>query len=262
MGMENGAPIAGDLNNLTHFYDRGIRYITLSHSLSNHIADSSYDEARPAQGLTAFGKQLVVAMNDMGVMVDVSHISDLAFYDVMAYSKTPVIASHSSARHFTPGFERNMDDEMIKMMAAKGGVIFINFGSTFITQQAIESYGAYKAALTEFLTSNNVAEDSEEGKAFTTAYRAENPFPFAGLDDVLDHIDHVVAITGIDHVGIGSDYDGVGDSLPTGLKDVSSYPNLIEGLLGRGYSESDIEKILSGNLMRVWQQVEDFAAQN
>ena len=262
MGMENGAPIAGDLNNLKHFYDRGIRYITLSHSLSNHIADSSYDEARPAQGLTEFGKELVVAMNDIGVMVDVSHISDLAFYDVMAHSKAPVIASHSSARHFTPGFERNMDDAMIKMMADKGGVIFINFGSTFISQQAIESYGAYKAALTEFLTANNVAEDSEEGKAFTAAYRAENPFPFADLDDVLDHIDHVVAITGIDHVGIGSDYDGVGDSLPTRLKDVSSYPNLIDGLLGRGYSETDIEQILSGNLMRVWQQVEVFAAQH
>lgn len=260
MGMENGSPIAGDLNNLKHFYDRGIRYITLSHSLSNHISDSSYDKARPAQGLTDFGKQLVVAMNDIGVMVDVSHISDLAFYDVMEHSQVPVIASHSSARHFTPDFERNMNDEMIKTLADKGGVIFINFGSTFVSQTSIESYAAYKVALTEFLQANEVQEDSEEAKAFTQSYRNANPFSFASLDDVLDHFDHVVEITGIDHVGIGSDYDGVGDSLPTGLKDVSSYPNLIEGLLNRGYSESDIAKILSGNLMRVWQQVEAFAA--
>ncbi len=262
MGMENGAPIAGDLRNLKHFYDRGIRYITLSHSLSNHISDSSYDEARPAKGLTKFGKKLVTAMNITGVMVDVSHISDLAFYDVMATSQTPVIASHSSARKFTPGFERNMDDNMIKLLAANGGVIFINFGSTFVSQTSIESYAVYKAAMDQFLQANNLKEDSDEAKSFTESYRKANPFPFADLNDVLDHFDHVVKLAGIDHVGIGSDYDGVGDSLPTGLKDVSTYPNLIDGLLNRGYSEADIAKILSGNLMRVWQQVEVFAANN
>ncbi|TDR23594.1 dipeptidase [Marinicella litoralis] len=261
MGMENGSPIAGDLNNLKHFYDRGIRYITLSHSLSNHISDSSYDQARPAQGLTDFGKELVVAMNQIGVMVDVSHISDLAFYDVMEHSQVPVIASHSSARHFTPGFERNMNDEMIKTMAEKGGVIFINFGSTFISQTSIEHWNAFKAAREAFINQHGVAEDSHEVKAFTESYNNENPFPFADLNDVLDHFDHVVKIAGIDHVGIGSDYDGVGDSLPTGLKDVSTYPNLIEGLLNRGYSETDIAKILSGNLLRVWQQIEAFAAE-
>ena len=262
MGMENGAPIAGDLANLKHFYDRGIRYITLSHSLSNHISDSSYDQARPAQGLTDFGKELVVAMNDIGVMVDVSHISDLAFYDVMATSQTPVIASHSSARVFTPGFERNMDDNMIKLLAANGGVIFINFGSTFVLQASRQSYDDYQAALDAYLKTNNLKDDSDEANAFTASYRKTNPFVFADLNAVLDHFDHVVKIAGIDHVGIGSDYDGVGDSLPTGLKDVSTYPNLIAGLLGRGYSEADIEKILSANLMRVWQQVEKFAAHN
>ncbi|VAW45170.1 Zn-dependent dipeptidase-like protein [hydrothermal vent metagenome] len=262
MGMENGSPIAGDLANLQHFYDRGIRYITLSHSLSNHISDSSYDEARPAKGLTKFGKKLVTAMNNIGVMVDVSHISDLAFYDVMANSQTPVIASHSSARKFTPEFERNMDDNMIKLLAANGGVIFINFGSTFVSQTSMQSYAAYKAALDEFLQTNNLKEDSDEAKSFTESYRKANPFPFADLNDVLDHFDHVVKLAGIDHVGIGSDYDGVGDSLPTGLKDVSTYPNLIDGLLNRGYSEADIAKILSGNLMRVWQQIETYAAGN
>ncbi len=262
MGMENGAPIAGDLRNLKHFYDRGIRYITLSHSLSNHISDSSYDEARPAKGLTKFGKKLVIAMNNIGMMVDVSHISDLAFYDVMSTSQTPVIASHSSARKFTPGFERNMDDNMIKLLAANGGVIFINFGSTFVSQTSIESYAAYKIALDEFLQANKLEEDSDEAKSFTQSYRQSNPFPFADLNDVLDHFDHVVKLAGIDHVGIGSDYDGVGDSLPTGLKDVSTYPNLIDGLLNRGYSEADIAKILSGNLMRVWQQVEGYAIEH
>ncbi len=260
MGMENGSPIAGDLNKLKHFYERGIRYITLSHSLSNHISDSSYDENRPAQGLTEFGKQLVVAMNDMGVMVDVSHISDLAFYDVMEYSKTPVIASHSSARHFTPGFERNMSDEMIHILAAKGGVIFINFGSTFVSQQSLENYNTYKAARDAFMQRHQVEQNSDEVKAFTKRYREKIPFEYASLDTVLDHFDHVVQLVGIDHVGIGSDYDGVGDSLPTGLKDVSTYPTLIAGLLGRGYSEADIEKILSGNLMRVWREVEAHAA--
>ena len=259
MGMENGSPIAGNLANLKHFYDRGIRYITLSHSLSNHISDSSYDDKRPAQGLTDFGKQLVTAMNNIGMMVDVSHISDQAFEQMIDISEVPVIATHSSARHFTPGFERNMSDEMIKALAEKGGVIFINFGSTFVSQKSIESYNAYKEAAAQFLAENGVKADSEEAKAFTKNYREKNPFEFATLDTVLDHFDHVVKLVGIDHVGIGSDYDGVGDSLPTGLKDVAAYPNLIAGLLKRGYSEQDIEKILSGNLFRVWQQVEDYA---
>ncbi|GAA4811112.1 dipeptidase [Marinicella pacifica] len=259
MGMENGSPIAGNLANLTHFYDRGIRYITLSHSLSNHISDSSYDEKRPAQGLTDFGKKLVTAMNNIGMMVDVSHISDKAFEQVIEISKVPVIASHSSARHFTPGFERNMSDAMIKSLADKGGVIFINFGSTFVSQKSIDSYNAYKEAVADFIKVKGVASDSEEVKAFAKAYLEKTPFEFATLDTVLDHFDHVVKLVGIDHVGIGSDYDGVGDSLPTGLKDVSTYPNLIAGLLKRGYSEQHIEKILSGNLFRVWRQVEDYA---
>ncbi|MCB1582224.1 MAG: dipeptidase [Xanthomonadales bacterium] len=262
MGMENGSPIAGDLKNLKHFYSRGIRYITLSHSLSNHISDSSYDKNRPAQGLTDFGKELIVAMNEIGVMVDVSHISDQAFTDVIAISKVPVIASHSSARHFTPDFERNMSDEMIVELADKGGVIFINFGSHFVSQAAIQHWNDLEAAKAVFIEENNLKADSETAKQFEKKFYQDNPFPFATLDTVLDHFDHVVQLVGIDHVGIGSDYDGVGDSLPTGLKDVSTYPNLIEGLLNRGYSEADIEKILSGNLLRVWQQVEQYAAKH
>jgi len=265
MGMENGSPIEGDLANLKHFYDRGIRYITLTHSKANHISDSSYDEARPAGGLTDFGKTLVTAMNNIGVMVDVSHISDDAFNDVMAMSKVPVIASHSSARHFTPGFERNMSDEMIKTLAKNGGVIQINFGSSFITQQAIDYGKLRKTAINTFIAENSVAgknieENSAVVEAFKAEYKIKHPYPFATLSDVLDHYDHVVKLVGIDYVGIGSDYDGVGDSLPNNLKDVASYPNLIEGLLKRGYSEQDIAKILSGNVIRVWKAVENYAA--
>ncbi len=260
MGMENGAPIEGKMENLKHFYERGIRYITLAHSKTNHISDSSYDENRPAKGLTDFGKELIVEMNNIGVMIDVSHISDDAFYQVMDISQVPVIASHSSARHFTPGFERNMSDDMIKLLARNGGVIQINFGSTFISQKSIDSNNTYKAARKLFMDRRNVERDSEEVKTFSEAYFKKMPFKFATLADVLDHFDHVVKIAGVDYVGIGSDYDGVGDSLPTGLKNVSTYPNLIQGFMDRGYSEQDIAKILSGNLIRVWKQNEEYAA--
>ncbi|WOH39559.1 dipeptidase [Thalassotalea fonticola] len=262
MGMENGSPIEGKIENLHHFYNRGVRYITLTHSKTNHISDSSYDPLRPASGLTDFGKQLVLEMNKVGMMIDVSHISDDAFYQVMDLTEAPVIASHSSARKFTPGFERNMGDDMLLKLKENGGVIQINFGSGFIAQDSLEHRNTYKAALNEFMAENTVTSNSDEVKVFTQEYLANNPFPFASLNDVLDHFDHVVKLIGIDHVGIGSDYDGVGDSLPVGLKDVASYPNLIDGLLQRGYSEMDIEKILSGNVLRVWQAVENYSNQH
>ena len=261
LGMENGSPIEGKMENLKYFYERGIRYITLAHSKANHISDSSYDKNRPAKGLTDFGKKLVIEMNNIGMMVDVSHISDDAFYQVMEVSKVPVIASHSSARHFVPGFERNMSDDMIKLLAKNGGVIQINFGSTFISQKSNENNNIFKAARSEFMKLKGVEQDSDEVKKLTKSYREKTPFEFATLNDVLDHFDHVVKIAGIDYVGVGSDYDGVGDTLPVGLKDVSTYPNLVQGFLDRGYSEQDIAKILSGNLIRVWKQVEDYAAQ-
>jgi len=261
MGMENGSPLEGDLANLGHFHERGIRYITLAHSLSNHISDSSFDENRQWNGLSEFGAEVVREMNRLGIMVDVSHVSDEAFWQVLDISAVPVIASHSSARHFTPDWERNMSDEMIAALAAKGGVIMINFGSAFITEEArVYSLGRWPAALA-FVAEHGELSREEAEKQFADAWEAEHgPMPYASLDDVLDHFDHVVALVGVDHVGVGSDYDGVGDSLPTGLKDVSAYPNLVEGLLRRGYSETDIRKILGENLLRTWQTVEDYAA--
>ncbi len=261
MGMENGSPIENDLDNLAHFHDRGIRYVTLAHSLANHLSDSSYDEEKRWQGLSEFGVAVVREMNRLGMIVDVSHLSDDAFWQVLEVTEAPVIASHSSARHFTPGWERNMDDEMIRALAANGGVIQINFGSSFVTAVA-QKYGTAMWDEREvYLAEHPDVEASEAKERFKAMYEAEHgPFPFASLEDVLAHIDHVVELVGIRHVGIGSDYDGVGDSLPVGLKDVSSYPNLIDGLLRRGYSEQDIRKILGENLLRVWDAVEAHAA--
>lgn len=259
MGMENGSGIEEDLSNLKHFYDRGIRYITLAHSKSNAIADSSYDDNRPNDGLTDFGREMVREMNRIGIIVDVSHITDKAFHDVMEVTEAPVVATHSSARHFTPGFERNMSDELIERLAENGGVIQINFGSSFLTEEANKWYDGLRDAREEYLDEHDYPADGKKAEAFSEKYRRENPFPYADLEVVLDHVDHVVDLVGVEHVGIGSDYDGVGDSLPTDLKDVSDFPNLVDGLLERGYTEDEIAKILSGNVLRVWRQVEDYA---
>ena len=262
LGMENGAPIAGDLTLLRHFHDRGIRYITLTHSKSNHISDSSYDEERQWAGLSDFGEILVLAMNGIGMMVDVSHVSDDAFYDVIRISQAPVIASHSSARHFVPGFERNMDDDMLRALASNGGVMQLNIGSTFISAASRQSSDDRTAIVKAYVAENNIDPASDEARAAAMKIYKENPLTFATMTDVLDHVDHVVKIAGIDHIGIGSDFDGVGDSLPIGFKDVSDYPNFIDGLIQRGYSQADIEKILGANLMRVWRAVEAYAGQN
>ena len=260
MGMENGAPLEGDLANLEYFAERGIRYITLTHSQNNHISDSSYATEKKWQGLSPFGREVVAEMNRLGVMVDVSHISDDAFYQVMELSQAPVIASHSSCRKFTPGWERNMSDDMIRLLAEKGGVIQINFGSAFLTAEAQAQSTARWAAVRQFAEENGLARGDERVQAFVDEHRAANPTIYADLSDVVAHIDHVVEITGIDHVGLGSDFDGVGDSLPTGLKDASEMPNLIRALLEGGYSDDDLRKILSGNLMRVWKEVDEVAA--
>ena len=261
MGMENGTPIEGELANLDHFHARGIRYITLCHSRDNHICDSSYDERHTHGGLTEFGREVVARMNELGIMVDVSHISDDAFWDVMEITAAPAIASHSSLRHFVPGFERNMSDEMVRRLAENGGVVQINFGSSFLSQAYREQSDRRRAEAAALMDEAGVERRSEEGRAIWRRYAEQHPVSFADVSDVADHIDRVVQLVGVDHVGFGSDFDGVGDSLPTGLKDVSDFPNLIAELLRRGYSEGDIEKICSGNVFRVLGEVERIAAE-
>jgi membrane dipeptidase len=260
MGMENGSPVGEDLAQLKHYYDRGIRYITLAHALSNQLSDSSYDAHRQWKGLSPFGREVVLEMNRLGIMVDVSHISDQAFDQVLELSRAPVIASHSSCRSFTPGFERNLSDDMIRRLAEGGGVVQINFGSSFLV-------GAYRQAseqafkkFEEFLTSRHLAPGSEEAQEYRRQLKAAGSWPSVTVSDVADHIDHVVSLVGIDYVGLGSDFDGVDGELPEGLSDVSQYPNLVRELLSRGYREEEIAKICSGNLLRVWRSVEAVAA--
>jgi membrane dipeptidase len=199
-------------------------------------------------------------MNRLGMLVDLSHVSDETFDDAIEIVTAPPIASHSSCRHFTPGFERNLDDERIVKLAGKGGVIQINFGSSFLTAAANAwSQGAWKAEQA-FRAEQGAKEGSAELDAFRAEYVKQHPMPRATLDDVVAHVEHVIAIAGVDHVGIGSDFDGVGPTLPTELADVSMYPNLIAALLARGHSEADVEKIAGGNLLRVWREAERVAA--
>ncbi len=257
MGMENGSGLEDDLANVAYFHQRGIRYITLTHAKDNLICDSSYDTTRTWNGLSPFGRQVVAEMNRVGIMVDISHVSDSAFWQVMEISKAPCIASHSSCRKFTPGFERNMNDDMIRALAENGGVIMINFGSTFLDGEVARKRDEMRAELGRQLDSLGLDWRSDEAKPVIEAYMdAHRDELFADVARVADHIDHVVRLVGVDHVGFGSDFDGVGDSLPTGLKDASAYPNLIYELLRRGYSKRDIRKICGENLLRVWKQVE------
>ena len=262
MGMENGAPLEGDLSNIEFFHKKGISYITLTHSEDNDICDSSYNLGeRTHNGLSEFGVKVIKEMNRVGIMVDISHVSDEAFYQVMDVTEVPAIASHSSARHFTPGFERNMSDDMIKRLAENGGVIQINFGSSFVTKESQDKRSKNAEVVAAFAKQNNLESDDSKVREYAKQVALDNPV-FCDVTDVADHFDHVVNLVGIDHVAFGSDYDGVGDTLPYGLKDASTFPNLIYHLLKRGYSEEDIEKICYKNVWRVWKATEDFAKLN
>ena len=257
MGMENGSPIMR-LEDVKYFRKRGISYVTLTHAEDNDICDSSYDTTHTWKGLSPFGVKVVEEMNKAGIMVDISHVSDDAFYDALAVTKVPVIASHSSARYFTPGWERNMSDEMMLALRENGGVIQVTFGTTFLDSEIVKYKQEKMAELDQKLKEKGLS-----GKDLRDAVAkelAKDPKVYATVGKIADHIDHIVGLIGIDHVGIGSDFDGVGDSLPAGMKDVTGYPNLIAELLDRGYSDSDIEKICSGNLFRVWNQVLTYAA--
>ena len=254
MGMENGAPIGDDLKNLQYFYDRGIRYITLTHSKDNQICDSSGDTTHTWNGLSPFGREVVKEMNRIGMMIDISHVDDSTFYQVMKLTKAPCIASHSSARFFAPTVRRDMTDDMIKKLGENGGVMDINFYTAFLSNDVARQ----NKKVDSLLASKGMKSADSLAKPVIEQFKKENPIPVTDVETVANHIDHAVKLAGIDHVGLGSDYDGVGgvDNLPDGLKDVSQYPNLIYELLKRGYTESDIEKICSGNFLRVWREVE------
>ena len=260
LGMENGAPIGDSLEDVRYFYDRGIRYITLTHSKDNQICDSSYDTLNRWKGLSPFGEKVVAEMNRVGIMVDISHVSDSTFYDVIKITKAPVIASHSSCRFYTPGFQRNMSDDMIKELGKNGGVIQINFGASFLDSLARTNHTLLDS-LEKLLTSKGLTSRDSAAQPIIDQFASNHVELYSDVERVADHIDHVVKLAGIDHVGIGSDYDGVGDTLPIGLKDVSDYPNLIYVLLKRGYSDEDIEKICSKNVFRVWNKVIEVAGQ-
>jgi membrane dipeptidase len=261
LGIENGAPLEGDLGNIQHFHDRGVRYITLAHFYSNHISDASWYPTRVWNGLSPFGKLVVAEMNRVGIMIDISHLSDSAAFDVLRLSKAPVIASHSSCRYFTPGFERNISDDLIRAVAARGGVVDINFGSMFLVDSLRLADSRMSADIKKYLADHNLKSTDNEAVRYAAEYRKVNGIPYADVKDVAKHIDHVVKLVGIDHVGLGSDFDGLGDDLPNGLKDVSGYPNLIAELLAMGYDRNQIEKICSGNVFRVWRDAERVAAQ-
>lgn len=260
LGMENAAPLGDRLENVKFFFDRGVRYITLAHSGNNRLADSSYTLEKKWNGLSPFGREVVREMNRLGIMVDVSHLGDASAREAIALSTVPVIASHSAFRRFTPGFERNIGDEIAKAVAAKGGVVQVPFGTAFIDPASAADTQAHFRAINEFEKRNAQlraqGKPQESREAFEQAWKAAHPPRASTLAQVLDQIDYGVKLLGVDHVGIGSDFDGVGGELPGELKTVADYPNLVAGLQARGYKDPDIRKILGGNLLRVWGEVE------
>jgi len=235
IGLEGGHAIENSVRLLRQFHVLGVRYMTLTHSNTNDWAGSSGDAAGLTTGLSGFGREVVAEMNRLGMLVDISHVSDKTFYDVIEASKAPPFASHSSCRALA-NIRRNMSDDMIRALAKKGGVIQINFGCEFVSQRSADS-------------------SSWTGKGIPKGAKT----PPATLDEVLAQIAHAVKVGGIDAVGIGSDYDGV-KCVPEGLEDVSKFPNLTRALLERGYTAEQIRKIYGGNLLRVMAAVENAAA--
>jgi membrane dipeptidase len=264
IGMENGFPLSKDLSRVEEFYRKGIRYITLCHSFNNDICDSSTD-GKPAEhnGLSDFGRQVVSEMNRLGMMVDVSHISDKSFFDVIECSKAPVIASHSSVRAVA-NHPRNMTDEMIKKLAEKGGVIQICLLDEYIKNPDTTSVNYKRLQIIRKKYANDLDKMSEaEKEAMFKEWdelKAWNQQDLPNVKDFVDHIDHVKNLVGVDHVGIGSDLDGGGGL--TDCADVSQFPNITKELVRRGYTQTEIRKIWGGNLLRVFREVEKVAAQN
>ena len=260
LAIENGYPIGDDLANIELFFNKGVRYITLVHSSNNDIADSATDSSGAEHnGLSAFGEEVVKEMNRLGIMVDVSHASDDVFFDAIALSEAPIIATHSNARSVTE-HQRNMSDEMLRLMAENGGVVQMTLLSSYLRDEPPNPERA--AALEELRSSmKNVGvmtpEERAERRSAFNEINEKFPTPLATVKHVVDHIDHMVSIAGIDHVGIGCDFDGGGGI--DGVFDASEVMNITIELVRRGYSEEDIEKIWGKNVMRVFEEVQKVA---
>ncbi|HXN53614.1 MAG TPA: dipeptidase [Candidatus Acidoferrum sp.] len=257
MGVEGGHMIANDLSVLRSYAALGVRYMTLTHSGNDEWADSSTDTA-VHNGLTDFGKDVVREMNRLGVMVDISHVSDKTFYDALAVSKAPLIASHSSCRAICDA-RRNMTDQMIKDLAAKGGVIQINYHVGFLSEEfmnADKNPEITKAITAEVEKRCGNKEGCQliEGDRITREYVQQGKLPRVDYTKIIEHIDHAVKLVGADYVGLGSDFDGA--NMPFGMEDAAKLPKITEALLRKGYSEDDVRKILGENTLRVMTEVE------
>jgi membrane dipeptidase len=264
MGIEGGHSIENSLALLRDYYRLGVRYMTLTWSNSNDWADSSGDDTdtkipHTKDGLTEFGKDVVYEMNRLGMMVDISHVSDKTFYRTLVVTRAPVIASHSGARALT-NVPRNMTDDMLRAVAINGGVVQVNFFSGFVSQKWLDAWQAQtperdkaEAAMNAHWKSLGKPVPYAEYDKFTKEWASKIPRP--PFSDLIDHIDHVAHVAGIDHVGLGSDFDGI-PSLPEGMDSAADLPKITAALAARGYSASDIKKILGGNLMRVFRDVE------
>ncbi|MGD0183266.1 MAG: dipeptidase [Terriglobales bacterium] len=264
MGIEGGHSIENDVHLLRDFYRLGVRYMTLSWSNTNEWADSSGDIDDPKiqhhNGLTDFGKQVVLEMNRLGMIVDISHVADKTFWDTIATTKAPVIASHSSARALTSA-PRNMTDDMLRAVAKNGGVVDVNFFSGFLDQNywnALQAQRKEQDAATHAYLDKLKAEGKQityvDDDRITREWMAKIPRP--PFTVLIDHIDHIAKVAGIDHVGLGSDFDGVSGATPTGMDSAADLPKITQALLDRGYSAEDIHKILGGNVLRVFKEVE------
>ena len=258
LGVEGGHAIDNDLSILREFQGRGVRYMTLTHNAATEWADSSSDAPRH-NGLTDFGKQVVREMNRLGMLVDISHVSDPTFYDVLETSRAPVIASHSCCRALCDA-PRNLDDAMIKALAARGGVIHITFHTGFLSQEyananrALASEIASREQVVSEKFGENEARNLMELQRLSDESIRTGKLPQVSWEKIVEHIDHAVRIAGADHVGIGSDFDGA--FMPAGMEDASKFPAIAEGLLRRGYGEADIKKILGENTLRVMYDAE------
>jgi membrane dipeptidase len=261
LGIENGYPIGNDINNVEEYFNKGVRYITLVHSSNNDLADSATDENGTEHGgISEFGSKVVSEMNRLGIMVDVSHGNDSVFYDAIKLSKAPIIASHSNARSVTE-HKRNMTDEMLKLMAKNGGVVQLTMLADYLrtappNAARDSAMTAMRASITKPISEMTDEERAELRKSFNEL-NDKYPSPPATVEHVADHIDHIVKVAGIDHVGIGCDFDGGGGI--EGIFDASEVMNITIELVRRGYTEEQIEKIWGGNLMRVFEEVQAVA---